>query len=388
MEAAEWIGTKEEPITVEADEILDAIAKRQDVRVEHAIIKGSLDIGRIKDRLEQDEDGNWVIQGDIVIRLSEILGDVRLSAATFNKDAYFSHHTTFSELAVFMQVNFSGLACFSEATFNEDVYFSAANFSRDANFEQATFNKDVYFSVTTFCGDADFNAATFCGDVGFEQANFSGNAFFIEATFEMNAHFSNTRMKYPANFRGVDYKANTVFAGLWNCFIRLLLYPIVWLLTIGKVRLPKRIVTKFIGFNTSAVMDGSSNPYLKRYINDEQWIASWRYRSWWKRVLFILWELTSHCGRSIGLWMIWSIIIALLFGWLYAAHPTWIEQKMGPLSPWYFSVVTFTTLGFGDLTPKPECWQAQSWIMTEVVLGYIMLGGLISIFANKLARRS
>ncbi|MBI1923268.1 pentapeptide repeat-containing protein [Candidatus Poribacteria bacterium] len=52
----------------------------------------------------------------------------------------------------------------------------------------------------------------------------------------------------------------------------------------------------------------------------------------------------------------------------------------------YFSVVTFTTLGFGDITPKNHT--SEMWLIVEVILGYIMLGGLISIFANKLARRS
>jgi len=48
--------------------------------------------------------------------------------------------------------------------------------------------------------------------------------------------------------------------------------------------------------------------------------------------------------------------------------------------------VTFTTLGFGDIIPTLE-W-VQRWVMAEVVMGYVMLGGLISILANKLARRS
>ena len=55
-------------------------------------------------------------------------------------------------------------------------------------------------------------------------------------------------------------------------------------------------------------------------------------------------------------------------------------------TPFYFSMVTFTTLGFGDVTPLD--WVGQMWITLEVVLGYVMLGGLISIFANKFARRS
>jgi hypothetical protein len=62
-------------------------------------------------------------------------------------------------------------------------------------------------------------------------------------------------------------------------------------------------------------------------------------------------------------------------------HPEWPG-----LSLIYYSIVTFTTLGFGDIYPKP-CW-LQFWVALEVILGYIMLGGLISILANKLARRS
>jgi hypothetical protein len=62
-------------------------------------------------------------------------------------------------------------------------------------------------------------------------------------------------------------------------------------------------------------------------------------------------------------------------------HPEWPG-----LSFIYYSIVTFTTLGFGDIYPKPG-W-LQFWVALEVILGYIMLGGLISILANKLARRS
>jgi hypothetical protein len=45
----------------------------------------------------------------------------------------------------------------------------------------------------------------------------------------------------------------------------------------------------------------------------------------------------------------------------------------------YYSVVTSTTLGFGDV--KPQTAVAVLVVMTEVILD--MLGGLISILANK-----
>jgi hypothetical protein len=45
-----------------------------------------------------------------------------------------------------------------------------------------------------------------------------------------------------------------------------------------------------------------------------------------------------------------------------------------------------TTLGYGDVIPVST--GAQMIAMLQVLLGYIMLGGLLSIFSNKLARRA
>ncbi len=52
----------------------------------------------------------------------------------------------------------------------------------------------------------------------------------------------------------------------------------------------------------------------------------------------------------------------------------------------YFSIVNFTALGFGDIVAANS--EARFLVGLEVVFSYIMLGGLISIFANKFARRS
>ena len=55
------------------------------------------------------------------------------------------------------------------------------------------------------------------------------------------------------------------------------------------------------------------------------------------------------------------------------------------LSPFYFSFVTLTTLGYGDIVPASAAAQVVATI--EVLLGYVGLGGLLSILANKMARR-
>jgi uncharacterized protein YjbI with pentapeptide repeats len=104
---------------------------------------------------------------------------------------------------------------------------------------------------------------------------------------------------------------------------------------------------------------------------------------------FWLWWVTSDCGHSLLRWASWSVAIALLFGALYhLLGPVHFVVEHLPFSlptMFYYSGVTFTTLGFGDITPRTEV--AAGLVMAEVVMGYIMLGGLISILANKLARR-
>jgi hypothetical protein len=129
----------------------------------------------------------------------------------------------------------------------------------------------------------------------------------------------------------------------------------------------------------------------------------------WSRPLFFLWWFTADYGRSFKRWAFWSIIFAFLFGLIYAPcfdffGDWWIDlcNKIGPQfeqtskaysgqpigfwSSLYFSIVTFTTLGFGDIVAANIT--ARILVTFEVILGYIMLGGLISILANKLARRS
>ncbi len=132
-------------------------------------------------------------------------------------------------------------------------------------------------------------------------------------------------------------------------------------------------------------VDFSGAYLLRRHVVDENYLDEFKNRSQLNRAVYALWWLTSDCGRSLSRWSLWTLAIAIAFGFAFTAvhvdygdHATW-------LSPFYFSLVTLTTLGYGDVLPASEA--AQALAMAEVSLGYMMLGGLISIFSNKLARR-
>ncbi len=125
---------------------------------------------------------------------------------------------------------------------------------------------------------------------------------------------------------------------------------------------------------------------LRRHILDENYLHEFRTQSRAAGALYWLWWATSDCGRSIARWGLWIALVVVLFAGIFA----FLDVVYGPhptfLSPLDFSVVTLTTLGYGDVLPASAA--AQWVVILEVVTGYMALGGLISIFANKIARRA
>ncbi|NQT20345.1 MAG: pentapeptide repeat-containing protein, partial [Planctomycetes bacterium] len=139
----------------------------------------------------------------------------------------------------------------------------------------------------------------------------------------------------------------------------------------------------------------AGNPLLKRHVEDQQWLEAWRSSSPTRKRLYWLWLISCDCGRSFTVWALWSLALMAAFGLLFLGPlKSSIEVDPGlagdravtAFTYFYYSIVTFTTLGFGDITPCD--WPGEAAVILEVIVGYVMLGGLISIFANKLARRA
>lgn len=127
--------------------------------------------------------------------------------------------------------------------------------------------------------------------------------------------------------------------------------------------------------------------YLCRsFVHDQNYLAEFRQQSRLANVVYWVWWLTSDCGRSILRWSVCTGILVLAYTWLYTFVSLDYGTHATAISPLYYSIVTMTTLGYGDVIPasQPAQWVA----MFEVVTGYVMLGGLLSIFSNKMASRA
>ena len=137
----------------------------------------------------------------------------------------------------------------------------------------------------------------------------------------------------------------------------------------------------------------NGNPLLEKEIKDSVYIEAISERH---PVIHKLWLLSSDCGRSTIRWAVWATALVLLFALIYTtlgASEFIINSKLNHLTSnpakefamfTYYSVVTFTTLGFGDITPKSI--ESMIAVVIEVILGYLTLGVLITLVANKLGK--
>lgn len=106
--------------------------------------------------------------------------------------------------------------------------------------------------------------------------------------------------------------------------------------------------------------------------------------------LWIFWALTGF-GERPGRTIAAALLTILLFGCIYwlgasvfsLSFPDWLNPH-NPLYYFYFSVVTFATLGFGDISPGSPATAAL--VTIEVIFGYVFLGLIVTLIARKMGR--
>jgi Pentapeptide repeats (8 copies)/Ion channel len=121
------------------------------------------------------------------------------------------------------------------------------------------------------------------------------------------------------------------------------------------------------------------NAVFKRAAADQDFLDALQlhWRGTWRIILFWLWGWLTDYGRSLLRVAFFGFVIAMLYGLSYARWPEMLSYHQSPnwFTPFYFSIVTYTTLGFGDVVPATVIGEVI--VSTEVILGYVTLGLLL-----------
>jgi uncharacterized protein YjbI with pentapeptide repeats len=189
-------------------------------------------------------------------------------------------------------------------------------------------------------------------------------AYLVGAFFE-EADLTNARLE-GANISGANFRGAKLDAA--------------W---VAGVKFDKRTL-----FWRTSLEQMSGDPVFSRFARDQAYIETFRVRH---PAAWALWAISSDCGRSMARWLVSSLALMIFFGLLFSVlHDDLLitvkDREVTWFTYFYYSIVTFTTLGFGDVVPRTTLGEVL--VSFEVFSGYLMLGGLVSIFANKLARRS
>jgi hypothetical protein len=157
--------------------------------------------------------------------------------------------------------------------------------------------------------------------------------------------------------------------------------------------------TDFLGVSLDAAkIDPGTKQLLKYNIRRKNW------EEWYKEHCLLRWPVRwfwclSDYGISTWRVIIWFLVLSLLFATIYAncaywwpigivsnlavePHlPIWHYFLLLLLRPIYFSIVTMTTLGFGDMYANAQSICGHILLSLQVILGYVLLGALVTRFA-------
>jgi len=149
------------------------------------------------------------------------------------------------------------------------------------------------------------------------------------------------------------------------------------------------------GLENACIESGTKQllKYNERRINWGHWYKEHRFLKW---PVKLFWSISNYGINTLRI-IVWFFGLALFFAGLYyilsvVSPPgvvnSLVEGKEGLVPGWlipfrsiYFSIVTMTTLGFGDMHANCRSFLGHLLLTIQVILGYVLLGALVTRLA-------
>ena len=375
---------------VSASDVLAQIAQGNPVMLEKCTVSGDLDISRL---LVLEEGFN--VSG---LSITEGRG---------------CHEIVIGRVLSFRSCVFEGNVSFSspwekpeylKVVFGKDVIFNLSEFSGQGRFSDAEFKATAGFDGCIFRHVTDFRRVKFSGNALIRTAEFCGYGLFNSSVFKSGARFTNTCFTRGGNFTEVRFEGATDFSGVYAKSKSIPIYDGVHFArhTFGDDESFWRFIKQSAQEGGYYRLAGESfyhercSHFWKEFrgVNYEELSGGKKILRWvmgvkllpeliFGRILF------GYGERPIRV-LFTSAAVVLMCALFYASPYSNLQWRVGDnvgnagfIDGLYFSTITFTTLGFGDIYPSPDHLLTRCVAMIEALCG----ASLMALYVVTLSKR-
>jgi hypothetical protein len=372
---------------VTASQLLQALADGDDIQLSQCTVTGVLDINRLFDPAEKFQTDKLSLKQNRDRKTLTLPQSIVFDKCVFEENVVFAGRWLEPDSVA---VEFGG-----------DVIFNSSAFRGQTRFRNAIFHGTAGFDGCSFVGIVTFKNATFHKDAKFRTVLFDGYCLLGNAVFNASARFASSHFAKGANFSEVKFLGYTDFGGVYSSSRAVPVYD-----SISFSRRRYGDDESFWRFVKQSATEAGYYQLAGECFYNERCARLWQKLrgpaydtiSPAKKLtrllsgLRLLPELVfgrllfGYGERPIRV-LIASAMIIVLCAFFYS-QPNSLSYREGAIIDYsffrglYFSTITFTTLGYGDLYPAPDGF-CRHLAMAEAVSG----GCLMALFVVCLAKR-
>ncbi len=375
---------------IAAGEILQAIANEEDIKLYRCTISGQLDINRLLEKRESFDTGRLAIKQSDEQTMVNLSQSIVFHSCTFEENLVFSSPWSDPDRLV--------------VVFKKDVSFNSSVFSGQCLFSNACFHGHAGFDGCRFEMITSFRKTSFQSNAMFRTTLFNGYGLLNDAIFSKDARFTNTYFAKSANFSNVRFMGKTDFAGVYSISRSVPIFE-----SVHFARHSFGDGENFWRFIKQAAQEAGHYQLAGESFYNE------RCAHLWKKFRGINYDSISALRKIarfiLGVRLLPELVFGkLLFG--YGERPVrvlvaslliiffcaLIYMNSGGITyrgeaftdatfmdGLYFSTVTFTTLGFGDLHPDKHHF-IRYVAMAEALCGVALMSLFIVCLAKRYSR--